>query len=98
MSTENSGLKLDGSRLVPNLFRGSATTTTAAAGQQQPAGIPGTATGQQQQPPQKLGYRSMVSVDDVPELFASLDSNDSSFSSAPLFQLTFTLDLVTPLI
>ena len=72
LSTENS-LKLD-SRLVPNLFRGNkdqghhhhnpnSSAQSSAAAAQLP----------------KLGYRSMVSVDDVPELFASLDSK--SFSS-----------------
>lgn len=59
LSTENS-LKLDSSRLVPNLFRGS---------KEPPSPASSTAAAQP-----KLGYRSMVSVDDVPELFASLDS------------------------
>jgi hypothetical protein len=78
LSTENS-LKLD-SRLVPNLFRGKDQGhhhqqhhqhqhhhqhhhNNPISSGQPPAGA---------QP--KLGYRSMVSVDDVPELFASLDS------------------------
>ncbi|XP_046440241.1 uncharacterized protein LOC124191218 isoform X6 [Daphnia pulex] len=73
LSTENS-LKLD-SRLVPNLFRGKDQGhhhqqqhhqhhhhNNPISSGQPPAGA---------QP--KLGYRSMVSVDDVPELFASLD-------------------------
>lgn len=49
---------------MPSLFR-------AAKDQPaQPAAQPAA-----QQP--KLGYRSMVSVDDVPELFASLDSKQT---------------------
>lgn len=63
LSTENS-LKLD-SRLVPNLFRGKEP--------QQPSNLPAAKSADGAQQP-KLGYRSMVSVDDVPELFASLDS------------------------
>lgn len=44
----------------------------------------------------KLGYRSMVSVDDVPELFASIDSKLFSFchvSISPNYhRLTLTVD------
>ena len=45
---------------MPNLFRGS---------KEPPSPASSTVAAQP-----KLGYRSMVSVDDVPELFASLDS------------------------
>ncbi|XP_046644630.1 oxidation resistance protein 1-like isoform X6 [Daphnia pulicaria] len=83
LSTENS-LKLD-SRLVPNLFRGKDQGhhhqqqhhqhhhNNPISSGQPPAGA---------QP--KLGYRSMVSVDDVPELFASLD-----ILRSPYFELNF---------
>lgn len=66
LSTENS-LKLD-SRLVPNLFRGK--DQGHQQQQQHNANSSGQSSGGAQP---KLGYRSMVSVDDVPELFASLD-------------------------
>ncbi|KAI9556880.1 hypothetical protein GHT06_016672 [Daphnia sinensis] len=67
LSTENS-LKLD-SRLVPNLFRGK--DQGHQQQQQQQHNASGQSSSGGAQP--KLGYRSMVSVDDVPELFASLD-------------------------
>jgi hypothetical protein len=67
LSTENS-LKLD-SRLVPNLFRGK----DQGHHHQQHHHNPNSSSQPAGAQP-KLGYRSMVSVDDVPELFASLDS------------------------
>ena len=71
MSTENSLMKLDG-RLVPSMFKGKEASSGSTGG-----AVGGTGTGGGATAGPKLGYRSMVSVDDVPELFASLDSESS---------------------
>jgi hypothetical protein len=76
LSTETS-TKTEGRRVVPNLFRG---------GRESGAGGAATTTSG----PPKLGYRSMVSVDDVPELFASIDSKLSRETLVPLCLLLST--------
>ena len=52
-----------GRRAVPSLFRGSNSNSSSNNSSRE---------GGERAP--RLGYRSMVSVDDVPELFASIDS------------------------
>lgn len=66
LSTENSR------GLVPNLFR------TSSGGKEPASQQPHQQSHQASAGP-KLGYRSMVSVDDVPELFASFDSKTTFF-------------------
>lgn len=52
---------------------------------------------QQQQEPRKLGYRSMVSVDDVPELFASLDSKYYYYLTFSLYKHIYIYSILPSL-
>ena len=66
-------MKLDG-RLMPNMFKGKEPSTGLTGGATGGSSLGGPLGGAAGAAGPKLGYRSMVSVDDVPELFASLDS------------------------